>query len=371
MAHERVQSEGGPAPRGATELPRVWVLLGQRSGDRSQMLGLAEALGWPYETRRLVYNRWHRLPNLLLGTTLKVLDRAASDPLEPPWPDLVIASAKRSVPVARWIRRAAGGRVRLIHVGRPWAPLGWFDLIVTTPQYRLPARPNLLQVTLPLHPLDPQRLAEARERFADRAAALPRPRVALLVGGGSWPFRLDAPTARTLGEAASRYAQRLGGSLLATTSGRTDPAAAEALAAALAGPVWLHRWRPDAPDNPYPGFLALADRFIVTGDSASMLSEACGTGKPVLIYDLPRRVPLQRRRAPGPLGQRLAELGILTPARDMAVLHAALIREGRATRFGEPDPPGGAPLIDDRVRVAERVRSLLKPSLKARFSRGS
>ena len=32
------------------------------------------------------------------------------------------------------------------------------------------------------------------------------------------------------------------------------------------------------------GFYACADRFIVTGDSVSMACEACGTGKPVLIF---------------------------------------------------------------------------------------
>jgi len=34
-------------------------------------------------------------------------------------------------------------------------------------------------------------------------------------------------------------------------------------------------------DNPWPGFLALADRFIVTADSTSMLAEACASGRPV------------------------------------------------------------------------------------------
>ena len=37
-------------------------------------------------------------------------------------------------------------------------------------------------------------------------------------------------------------------------------------------------------DNPYLGYLAIADDIIVTGDSVSMCSEASSTQKPVRIF---------------------------------------------------------------------------------------
>ena len=39
-------------------------------------------------------------------------------------------------------------------------------------------------------------------------------------------------------------------------------------------------------DNPYFGFLGLADTIVVTADSVSMVSEACATGKPVYVVEL-------------------------------------------------------------------------------------
>ena len=79
--------------------PKVWVLLGERIGDNNQVLRLAEALGWPFEVKRLRYI-WpiYRRPAPYLGSSLKSLDQAESDPLEAPWPDLVIAIGRRSVP---------------------------------------------------------------------------------------------------------------------------------------------------------------------------------------------------------------------------------------------------------------------------------
>ena len=39
--------------------------------------------------------------------------------------------------------------------------------------------------------------------------------------------------------------------------------------------------------NPYLKYLSCADTIIVTGDSISMMSEACITGKPVYIHETP------------------------------------------------------------------------------------
>ena len=37
--------------------------------------------------------------------------------------------------------------------------------------------------------------------------------------------------------------------------------------------------------NPLMGYYACADNIVVTGDSVSMCCEACGTGKPVFIFE--------------------------------------------------------------------------------------
>ena len=73
-----------------------------------------------------------------------------------------------------------------------------------------------------------------------------------------------------------------GGSLLVSTSRRSADAA-ETLISGLGVPARVYRWD-DEGDNPYFGYLALADAFVVTGDSVSMCSEACYVTRPVYIY---------------------------------------------------------------------------------------
>jgi hypothetical protein len=103
--------------------PRVWGLTCHREGDNAQMIGLAEALGWPFEIKRIAHRRLELPPNLVLPATLAGMERRHSSPLAPPWPDLVIFVFRANENIARWIRRQAGGRTRYVLVGRPWAPL--------------------------------------------------------------------------------------------------------------------------------------------------------------------------------------------------------------------------------------------------------
>lgn len=360
------------------KVPLVWPLCTDKAGDRGQIIRLAAALGWTTEEKTLVFNPLYKKSNLLLGASLKSLDKDASDALDSPWPDLVIASGRRSVPIARWIRRRSGGRTRLVHIGRPWAPPHLFDLIVTTAQYGLQARPNVLINTLTLNQPDATALEAAADRWRSRWADLPRPLIAVLVGGNARPLVLTEAAASELGERASALARDLGGSLAVTTSRRSPEAAVDALFAALPEASYRHRFGRDA-DNPYLGLLALADRFIVTGDSASMLSEACRSGKPVHLFPLPKRRTSKidkaerlRRfclgadgRSRGPLAQAyhlLVYLGRIKVYRDMDAFNRTLIDQGRAQPLdGSPTqsarrlPP---PPADSLSAAVARVRAL-------------
>jgi len=343
---------------------RVWVLLGKSAGDNAQLLRLAEALGWPFQAKRIHYNALNRCPNLLLGASNLTMDTRRSDPLAPPWPDLVLGASRRAAPLARWIKKQSGGRTRLVHLLHTQAPLHYFDLVVTTAQYRLPERANVLHNLLPLNPARAEVLESSAAQWRGRLEHLPRPWIAVLVGGNTASYRLDAFTARQLGQLTSRTARKTGGSLLISSSPRTPPDAADALLAAVQGPAYVYRWQPTNKDeNPYLAYLALADRFIVTADSASMLAEACSTGRPVelLGWARPRRQPKRLLRAfPG--SQRLEETlicwGIIKPKRDFQALHRELMERGLLCSPGqEQSLQTSKP--DDLARTVTRIRRLM------------
>lgn len=370
---------------------RVWVLECHRAGDRAQSLGLAHALGWPFELKRIVSTWYEFVPNMLIEASLLGVDRAKSSPLSPPWPDLVISAGRRNENVAKWIRRQSDGRTRIVLVGRGWTRPATVDLVIATPQYRLRPHPNLLINELPLHIVDPAQRARAGALWTPRWAGLPRPWVAVLVGGSSGPYLFDAASAERLGREASAVARETGGALLVTTSSRTRPTVVPALKRAIDASAFLHEWRRGEEENLYPALLALADRFIVTGDSMSMLAEAAGTGKPVQIFEfggglVPMRGPWSSCLEPRAWGRWLGllrqrpraivnALAIMLPpfrlnrARDIRIVQDILIRSGRAVWLGEGIAGLRPAPLRDLDRAVSRVKAMFAAGERATLSR--
>ncbi len=123
--------------------PRVWAVASYRAGENSQISGLANRLGGEVVTKRLRYNGWAGPLGLVRATSRAGIDSAASDALVAPWPDILISAGLKNEPVCRWIKANSGDRTRIVFLGRTWARRSVFDLVVTTPQYRLPAEPNV------------------------------------------------------------------------------------------------------------------------------------------------------------------------------------------------------------------------------------
>jgi mitochondrial fission protein ELM1 len=293
--------------------------------------------------------------------------------------------------VALWIREQSGGRTKLVQVGKLHTDFDSFDLIIANPQTHLPARPHVLRLTLPLLYSSVSAIAAAAVEWRPRLASLPRPWTALLVGGSTAPFVLDARAARNLMETVRHAGGPAGGSLLVTTSRRTSAAVAEAIAELMPPSGFFHRWADNGGSNPYLALLGLADRFVVTGDSISMLVEVARQGKPLAIYSLPSRMTSARRRVQRvlqavlfppartegvvaeswrtDLGNSLVRWGLLKYRRDFSLFHRLLIEAGLAVRWGEPFRPIEGFPDDELPRVVARVKGLFGSDAGARESR--
>ena len=372
-----VLSANAPCPggtaRGAVRpvtRPRVWLVIGDKAGDNAQLEVVRERLGWPVEYRRLAFKPRYVKGKPLFRASLHHVDLAGSDPLRPPWPDVVFTIGRRPSMAALWIKAQSGGHTRVVQFGRPKRWLHRFDLIVAPAQYAVPDAPNVLNITLPLMRADPDRLAQAREAWQERLAGLPRPLIAVLVGGSTNPFRMDAEVVQALLAEAERYAGPEG-TLYISTSRRTPDSAAEALEALKPQNARLYRWGDPGSDNPYYGLLAHADAFLVTGDSISMLTEVTRLGRPLAIYPLPQTDAAGKylvragtwltRHLPGLARHPILEhLGLLVFPRELTRIHDWLYARGLAVRAGQPLPaePTDVSAEDEVDAVIARIRAL-------------
>ncbi|HMT13184.1 MAG TPA: ELM1/GtrOC1 family putative glycosyltransferase [Aestuariivirga sp.] len=337
----------------------IWVLQTARAGDNAQARELAGRLAGQQVLKPLGFNSWHRLPNGFTRASLVTLDKVTRASLTPPWPDLVIATGKRTVPVALWIRQASGGRVKLIQIGRPRAPLRLFDLVVTTPQYGLPEAANVVHMDLPFtsrRSIDAGEMARWRVVWND----LPRPWIVGVLGAARYPLTMSVRQAGSMGRALSAFARRQGGSVILISSPRTDKTMAQAVAAAVTTPIWTGG-PASAEGNPYAAALALGDRFAVTSDSVSMVADLLATEKPVSIYRLPLAPLRLRWPAKTGLAAALVRRGILHPPRDVDALVQGLLDKGVVAELGHEDEPH--PFFDQKAAeeaVVARIQAMLE-----------
>lgn len=318
----------------------IHVVSDGRIGMENQALGLAEAVARLRPSTITVKRiRWRplfdRLPSAL--KTPALLDPSGDPPFPAagePWPDLWIATGRATLPLSVRVKRLSGGRTLVVQTQDPrWRNEG-YDLIVA-PSHDGVSGPNVLSITGSPHRVTPERLAEGAAPFAARLAALPRPRVAALVGGRSRAFDLPDDHAARLADDVHRAVQAAGGSLMLTVSRRTPEAARAILTARLKDLPGLI-WDGEGP-NPYLAFLHHADHVLVTEDSANMAAEAASTGKPVHLLPM---VP----RKPAPKFKRL---------------RAELIARGAARAFrGELRPWAYEPLRETERAAQEVLRRL-------------
>ncbi len=261
-----------------------WVVTDGKIGMENQCVGLAEALGLTPVVKRIkLRSPWRQLtPYLRLGKRYAFSRKG--DAIQPPWPDLLITTGRLSVPAALRVRNASGRRTVCVHIQDPVLDPERFDLVVV-PRHDDIRGPRVMTTRGGLHRLSPQLLASEAAKFQAQFTHLPRPWVAVLIGGTNAVYQFCEREMIPLSVQLASLARDVPASLLVTPSRRTGEANLVILQAALHD-VPHYLWDGTGP-NPYYAMLALADSFLVTCDSVNMVSEAASTGKPVHVIELP------------------------------------------------------------------------------------
>ena len=223
----------------------IWLLLDDRRGSVGQAMGIANALGNRMEIveKKIVYTGLAGLPNWIRGKTLLGVNLKASDDLKDNYPDVVMSISRRTVPVARYIRKMSANKTKIVQLMYPDGGIGLKEMdLVIVPDHDSPSKKQIANAMIILGAptkICPKVLQQAKEKWLSE---------------------------------------------LITTSRRTGEKAQNLIMQKLKDiPAYTYIWGENK-ENPLMGFYACADRIIVTADSVSMCSEACGTGVPVLLF---------------------------------------------------------------------------------------
>lgn len=144
----------------------IWFLMDNRMGSVGQAKGIIQALDkecYEIVEKKIDYNRLANLPNFLLGKSLLGVTAATRKELRAPWPDLAVSISRRTVPAARFIKKASGGMTKLIQLMHPGkSGLKDFSLAAVPEHDRgKTSAPNIFYITGCPHRVTPEALAEA------------------------------------------------------------------------------------------------------------------------------------------------------------------------------------------------------------------
>jgi hypothetical protein len=263
---------------------QVWAVTDGRAGIENQAVGLAEAIGRRTPVRlttKRVHLRtpWSWLPPGFVPFPRHALSIGA-DPIEPPWPDILIGCGRASIPFSMGVRDWSAGRAFVVQLQDPRVNPREFD-VVAPPIHDGLEGANVLPIVGACHRVTPERLDEELLNFTPALDDLPGPRFAVLIGGKSKRQDISAARARTIADALVAVQRETGGTLMVTLSRRTGEAARLQLRTWLA-PHSAVFYEGDGP-NPYFAMLGAADHIFVTADSVNMATEAAATAKPIHV----------------------------------------------------------------------------------------
>jgi hypothetical protein len=267
----------------------ILILGDSRAGTVSQSIGIAEEIGFDYKIINLDYGFFSFLPNFLLKNSLLQLKKKCRKKIQKlsQFPHLIISAGRRSAPIALYLKKKSNSKSKVLQVMNPNLAFSEFDLVILPKHDDIDEKKisNVINIIGSPTKINDKKIAAEKNSEFSWLNDFKETKVALLFGGSSKKTKFTKYSAKKLGEISSRIVKNMGGMLFVLNSRRTTDNLENTLISSLKCPFKFFDWKKNKEKNPYLAILAYADFFIITGDSVSMISECCATGKPVYIFD--------------------------------------------------------------------------------------
>ena len=265
----------------------IWAIYDSREGNRDQLTGVLNELNTEFKIIDVSYNKYSRLPNFILqmlSGSLHINQELLSI-LKEPYPDLIISCGRRTAPISLKIYKCLSKKPFLVHLMIPRFTFfqNHFDLIFTPKHDKIFKKKNIFQTLGTPNNMNlllkegPFSSVKEDSRF-----------ITLLLGGDHSNFKLSVDNVRNI---LNIINYKIGSKkfLLISTSRRTNYKVIEYLdnkakSECVSIKSIYHPNRKNNNKNPIKDFLLQSSEIIVTGDSMSMISQACSIKKPVRLY---------------------------------------------------------------------------------------
>ncbi len=267
----------------------IWILADDKPGTFSQSIGLAKEIGFEYKIIKLTYSFFAKLPNFFPITAFSRITSDLKKHFKSTkyFPKIIISAGRSSAPLALHLKKLSKNQTLVIQIMNPDMNFDKFDFVILPKHDEIDERDfdNVITSIGSITNVDQNLITAEKEKFYSWFAAINKTKIAVLVGGSSNKTKFCEFSAENLANHISEIANKMNAKLLILNSRRTSKEITNTIKSKLDCDFQFFDWQEIKNENPYLAILGYADFFIITGDSVSMISECCSSGKPVYIFD--------------------------------------------------------------------------------------
>ena len=273
----------------------VWCLTDERVGSSKQAIILANKLcNNSAIIKNIVYNKFIVLPNLLkfktTGIDFKKSDNLTVNNIEQ-LPNIIVFAGRRLAGVALYLKKQFYKQfkknVKLIAILNPNYNFKLFDFVILPKHDRIKADKykNVITINGSICELNKNKIKADGEKFKQQIInQYKHPCHCLIIGGDTKNKKMNVNNFKIFVKNLDEKIKKDNGFLLISTSRRTNQECITMLKNTISCEHYLYQWQKNDKNNPYFAFLDLADKFIITADSISMLAEIINLHRMTYVY---------------------------------------------------------------------------------------
>ena len=257
------------------EIKNSWVLSSGLIGCENQCLGVIERLGLETEIKKI-------RPSMAVSVFAPYGIPFLNPQVREPWPDLVIAAGRKTIPYLKYIRRASKKECKTIYLQDPRIDSKEFD-IVWAPEHDSIEGNNVVKTITSPNRVTNELLNYHHDKWLGELSKLKGPFIGFLIGGKSKAYNFNDDECEKIIQAIN-FVISNGYTPLITLSRRSPKKLSNRIKSLLINEKNL--FYDGKGDNPYFAILKASELIITTPDSANMISEAINVPKPVYYIDI-------------------------------------------------------------------------------------
>ena len=256
-----------------------WILSDNLIGHEKQSISLAEKLNINYKLIKI------KKINFIRRNLSSFLNLKKIKSFKPPYPRIIISCGKSTAYYSRIIKKKTKNKIFSIFIQKPPININNFDLIIS-PKHDKCEGPNVIETQGALTKINLKYIKDINKKKPPRI--LKEKFISVLVGGNSRHHKITKSILNKIIKNLKSIEEKNKIRIFILISRRTGKKNYLYLKKKLINKNFIFVL-PNSKKVSYLNALSFAKAIIVTSDSVSMVTEACSTGKPTYIIDIPTK----------------------------------------------------------------------------------